>query len=88
MLDNDGEYNMLKKQYKLKNIRYICFKNFLKLQSNNSDFIHEMLSRCLLKAYENFIKIYDKELGIRNIYNMDSSVDKAYNNIINELIDY
>ncbi len=78
---------MLRKQYKLSKISYNCFIKFLKNQSFDNSFIYEMLSKCLLKAYENFIKVFDKDLGIRNIYNIDSSVDKAYNIIIIELLD-
>jgi hypothetical protein len=85
LLDSDEEYSLLKKQYKLKKISFNCFRNFLKYQSANENFIFEILSKCLLKAHENFIKVYDKELGIRNMYNMDSSVDSAYRKIIDDL---
>ena len=85
MLESDEEYTMLIKQYKLSKISFKCFRNFLKFQNVDDNFVYDILSKCLLQAHDNFIKVYDKELGIRNMYNMDSSVDNAYKKIINEL---
>jgi hypothetical protein len=90
MLDNDNqeEYIIMINKYKLRKISNNSFKNFFKYQSVDDNFIFEMLSKCLLKAHENYLNVYNKELGVRNMYNMDSSVDNAYKQIFKVLLKY
>jgi len=78
MLERDDEYTFLSKHYKLEKIDLDHFKSFLKVQSKDGNFIFDILSRCLISAKNNFIKLYDQKIGIRNIHFLDRSVDEAF----------
>lgn len=86
MLEREDEYSFLTKQYKLDSIEVSHFKSFLRLQSQDRNFIFDNLSKCLITAKNNFIKQYDQELGIRNIHFLDSSVDQAFKNVFFSVI--
>lgn len=82
MLETEDEYHLLCNQYKLKKIEIRRFKAFIKRQSKEKNFIFDLLSRCLITAKDIYLKLYNQELGIRNIHFLDRSVDQAFDNII------
>ena len=84
LLERDEEYDLLSKQYKLKRLYINQFVNFIFEQKQNDNYVYDLLSKCLIEAKNIFLEKYQKDLGIRNIQNLDSSVDDAFNNIFLE----
>lgn len=82
LLENEDEYSFLKKQYNLDGISVSNFANFLRFQCDNDTFVFDLLSKCLISAKQSFLSLYKQELGIRNITNLDKSVDQAFKNNI------
>lgn len=78
LIENEEDYNALTKQYKLKFISKQSFKAFLRFQNNDNNFVFDLLSKCLINAKNIFLKLYDKEIGIKNVYFLDRAVDQAF----------
>ena len=74
-------------QYKLQYLTISGFKNFLKYQSKDENFIYDILSKCIISGKNTFLKLYDQELGIRNIHNFDKAVDTAFNDVLFKILD-
>jgi uncharacterized phosphosugar-binding protein len=87
MLEKDEEYSFLMKKYNLSNMNSSYFKNFLKRQIIEENFIFEVLSKCLVNTKAIFIKKYKKELGIRNITMLDDCIDQSYKDTFIAIID-
>ncbi len=88
MLEKTEDCSFLIKQYKLKKISFPLFKTFLKYQSKDDNFIFDLFSKCLVKAKDTYLKLYNNEHGLRNIYNLDIAVDKAFDHVFfTELIE-
>lgn len=81
MLERESEYSYLTNQYKLQKIQVAHFRKFFKNHLNDRNFLFDMLSKSLISAKNNFIKLYDEQIGIRNIHFLDRSVDDAFNSV-------
>lgn len=82
MLDKDEEYKFFLRQYNLRELEYKHFKTFLKYQSYDENFVLYILAKCLISSKNLFLKKYNKELGIRNIHNLDKCIDEKFRDVL------
>jgi len=81
LLEKEEDYTYLIKQYKIPSISITNFRNFMKQQLKDENYIFDLLSKCLISAKNRFLKLYDNKLGMRNILFLESSVDEAYKSV-------
>lgn len=82
---DDQDYNNLLKTNKLKDITIPQFKNFIKNQTKDCNYIYQILSVCLIEVKKEYLKQFNKEKNELNYLIIEPIISQCFTIIMYNL---
>ena len=78
LIDEHKDYEFQLNNQKLKKISIFQFKNFIKKLNQDENYVYDLLSKCLIKIKENYIKEFDSTKNEMNFLIIDPIIYRCY----------